>query len=205
MTRLTGNPALCGSNGIVPATTQLLVCAGTNSVLQEGSNFGTPAPTAGKASCPASCEYPALLVAADNATCWCATPITAKIRLKSPSFTFFDQGYLTYFQGLAARALSVSEYQVRASNATRVPGLYAQDITLLVFPPARNASFNESAFENLFTQFASWSVSAGQEWSFSVAGPYDFLDFLTGTMYYLHSNLIKFHCALRDCVTLNCH
>jgi len=176
---------MCGSNGIVPAPTQLSVCSGTNSVLQQGINYESSAPKAGQASCPASCEYPALLVAADNSTCWCATPITVKIRLKSPSFTYFDDGYLTYFQGLAARALSISVYEVRVSNATRVPGLYSQDITLLVFPPAKSASFNLTAYENLFTQFASWSVSAGEEWSFSVVGPYDFLEFLTGMKHYL--------------------
>lgn len=171
---------MCGSNGIVPAPTQLLVCAGTNSVMQQGVSWGTSGPQAGTAPCPAACDYPALLVAADNATCWCATPITVKIRLKSPSFTYFDSQYLTFFQGLAARALNLSLYQVRASNTTRVPGLYAQDVTLLLFPPPPNVSFDELTFANLFLQFASWSVSAGEEWSLSVAGPYDFLDFLTG-------------------------
>ncbi|KAG0582214.1 hypothetical protein KC19_3G043100 [Ceratodon purpureus] len=177
---LTGNPSMCGSNGIIPAPTQLSVCQGSNSVLQQGVSYGSDAPK-GTAVCPSSCEYPALLVEANNLTCWCATPITVQIRLKSPSFTYFDPGYLTYFQGLAARALSISTYQVRASNTTRTPGLFSQDITLLIFPPAKSASFNESAYDAVYLQFASWRVSAGEEWSFSIVGPYDFLDFFIAT------------------------
>jgi hypothetical protein len=171
---------MCGSNGIIPAPTQLLVCQGSNSVLQQGTSYET-GPVTGIASCPSSCDYPALLVAANNLTCWCATPITVQIELKSPSFTYFDPVYLTYFQGLVARALDISTYQVLVSNTTRTPGLYSQAITLLVFPPAKNASFNESGFAAVYQQFATWSVSAGQEWSFSFVGPYDFVGIFIAT------------------------
>jgi len=88
--------------------------------------------------------------------------------------------YLSYFEGLTARALSIAPYQVRVSNATRTPGLYTQDITLLVFP-ASAPSFSASEFAAVFTQFASWNVSAGEEWSLSIAGPYDFIDIFQGT------------------------
>lgn len=45
---------------------------------------------------------------------------------------------------------------------------------LATVPPAQNASFDESAFANLFSQFASWRVSAGDEWSFPLPGPMTF-------------------------------
>ncbi|KAG0555704.1 hypothetical protein KC19_12G188700 [Ceratodon purpureus] len=181
---LTGNPRLCGSssdNVIVPQPTQLLVCQPTQSALQV---YGTVVPAGENAASCRSCGYPEVAVArgstsAANVTCGCAVPIIVHIRLKSPSFTYMDS-YVDYFEGLTARALGIAKWQVRVSNATRSPNLYAQDITLFVFP-ASNSSFSQEEFDDLYTQFASWIVSAGDEWSLSIAGPYDFLDFTTAT------------------------
>jgi hypothetical protein len=179
--RLTGNPSLCGNSsvvGIVPLLTQL-VCQSTQSALQV---YGSAAP--GHAASCASCGYPEVAVArgstsAANATCGCAVPVVVDIRLKSPSFTYMDS-YVDYFEGLTARALGIAQWQVQVTNATRLPNSYAQDITLLVFP-ATNSSFSQTEIAALYNQFASWNVSAGEEWSLSIAGPYDFLAFATGT------------------------
>lgn len=179
---MTGNPRLCGGSSdvaIVPQPTQLLVCQSPQSALQV---YGSATPAGENAACR-SCDYPEVAVSRgatpSNATCGCAVPIIVDIRLKSPSFTYMDN-YVDYFEGLTARALGIAQNQVRVQNATRLPNLYAQDITLLVFP-ANGTTFAQTEIDGLYTLFASWTVSAGPEWSLSVAGPYDFLAFANGT------------------------
>lgn len=180
---MTGNARLCdGTDALVPEPTRLVVCASVRSVLEVYWSSAPSATSANACISSLTCEDPELALyrgsAAPNLPCGCAVPITVMIRLKSPSFTYIPS-YVSYFEGLTARALSIAPYQVRVSNATRLSGLYSQDITLLVFP-ASSRSFSAPEFEALFTQFASWNVSAGEEWSLSIAGPYDFLDFFQG-------------------------
>ena len=181
--RLAGNPSLCGSNGLISSSIQLQVCTAQESVLNTGVTGSGTIPSGG--TCPKSCPSNQALVSdatsgSTNGSCWCATPTTVHIRLKSPSFTFIDT-YVSFLEGLTARALNLSSYQVQVTSAVRgVAGDFTQDITLQLFP-ASGTSISEAAYDNLFLQFASWKVSAGDEWSLSVVGPYDLLDFFSGT------------------------
>lgn len=173
---LDGNDVFCGNNSnYITAQVQRRVCTGSDPLAYWDS------PLLFATGCT-SCDSPAVAVnrgLSPNMTCGCAVPITVKIRLKSPSFTYFDASYISYIEGLTARALSISQYQVVLSAATRVSQLYSQDITLLVFP-AVASTFTQTEYDNIFFQFASWNVSAGEEWSVSFAGPYDFMDLFRG-------------------------
>lgn len=95
------------------------------------------------------------------------------LRLKSPSFTFFDS-FQNEFSSLVTGVLQLNESQVHIGQFEWQPG---PRLHMLVYLFPVNATFDPTEYERLFKIVANWELSAGSEWSLSVIGPYELLNF----------------------------
>nr|APU94835.1 leucine-rich repeat receptor-like protein kinase [Pohlia nutans] len=164
--RLSGNP-ICTEN-FIPDRLQLKYCIdhGNETVDDSSGSVGN--------AC-ASCKAPSMAVLdSPQGQCRCATPIELEIRLKSPSFSFFNR-FQNEFYSLVTSVLHLNDSQVHLGKLEWQPGprLYM----LMYLFPAVNATFDSSEYNRLFQIVANWQLSAGTEWALSVIGPYELLSF----------------------------
>ena len=171
--RLSGNP-ICTQN-LLSNQLVLKYCLDVGDQSQSDTSAG-----GNSASACTHCGLPNMAVLDPPGTCRCATPIQVDMRLKSPSFTFFDR-FQNEFYSLVTSALQLNQSQVQIGQLQWQPGprLY---ILLYLFPT--NSTFDPSEYDRLFKIVANWDLSAGSEWSLSVIGPYELLSFSEGNSFF---------------------
>ncbi|KAH6557537.1 hypothetical protein KP509_1Z107700 [Ceratopteris richardii] len=108
--------------------------------------------------------------------CQCAYPINVGYRLKSPSFAIY-QPYADALQQYLASRLFINQYQVNVSDFSWIEGprLY---VNLKVFPPNGSVEFNTSEVSRLYSQFATFNISANRTF-----GPHEILFIFLGFPY----------------------
>jgi hypothetical protein len=119
--------------------------------------------------------------------CQCAQPIPVVIRLKSPGFSFFDrftQTLISLLEGVLD--ISASQVQIQSSDWDAVGERLT--LNLLLFPP--NSTFSSIEFDNLYNIFSTFILSSGSNWSLSVVGPYELLNFNSGWFSFSSSVLL---------------
>jgi hypothetical protein len=130
--------------------------------------------------------------------CQCAQPILVVIRLKSPGFSFFDrftQDLISLLEG--ALNISASQVQIQSSDWEAVGERLI--VNLLLFPP--NSTFSSIEISNLQNIFSNFTLSSSPNWSLSVVGPYELLNFIAGwfslssSFLLIHNLSIKWFCS----------
>lgn len=168
LSRLDGNP-VCDPNGILKPSLIIEFCILNNQTVTDSTTNGVPSCT--------KCDSPNMSVQDPSGKCRCAQPIQLDLRLKSPSFSFFDQFRAQFLNLVMSRLnLTASQVQLQSWNWEAGPRLHIQ---LFLFPT--NSTFDPSEYQNLFNTIANWDLSAGEAWSLSVLGPYELLVFQEGT------------------------
>nr|XP_024391349.1 probable LRR receptor-like serine/threonine-protein kinase At1g06840 [Physcomitrium patens] len=162
--RISGNP-ICDATNIADKY-RLKYC------FEQGNHTVGDHASGGLAGC-AKCDPPQVSVLESSGKCRCAQPIRMDLRLKSPSFTFFDRFRHEFFS-LVYTMLNLSDSQVsiRELDWQAGPRLH---ILLFLFP--LSTTFDDEEYERIFDTVASWEMSAVTEWKLSVIGPYDLLEF----------------------------
>ncbi|CAK9221421.1 unnamed protein product [Sphagnum troendelagicum] len=169
---LAGNQELCS---ILATTVSLKVCTSPDgiTVLQNTSSSNSQTPNS---TCH-SCSLPSMpVVDVASQVCRCAQPIPVLIRLKSPGFSFFDR-YTQNLISLLEGALNISASQVQIQSSDWDAAGERLYLNLLLFPP--NSTFNSIEVNNLYNVFSTFILSLSSNWSLSVVGPYDLLNFNT--------------------------
>lgn len=108
--------------------------------------------------------------------CRCATPIELQIRLKSPSFSFFER-FKNEFYGLVTKQLNLTDSQVHLGKYEWQAG---PRLFMLMYLFPVNQTFDPTEYERLFKFVANWDMSADADWALSVIGPYELLSFREG-------------------------
>ena len=124
----------------------------------------------------AHCDLPNMAVLDPPGHCRCATPIQLALRLKSPSFSFFDR-FQSEFFSLVTTVLLLNQSQVQISQQEWQPG---PRLYMLMYLYPVNATFDPTEYQRLFKIVANWELSSNSEWSLSVIGPYELLSFNEG-------------------------
>jgi hypothetical protein len=195
---LAGNQELCS---ILATTVSLKVCTSYDVITFLQSNNSSSNSQAPNSRCR-SCSPPSMpVVDVASQVCQCAQPIPVVIQLKSPGFSFFDSRFTTTLISLLEGALnniSASQVQIQSSNWDPVGERLT--LNLLLFPP--NSTFNSIEFKNLYSIFSNFTLSSSPNWSFSVVGPYELLNFnVTGwfssssSFLLIHNLPIKWFCS----------
>ena len=167
--RLYGNPLCDDPNSILSSQLKLKYCIDSNQTISDDSG------TSNGAGC-GSCTSPQMAVQDSSGKCRCAQPIQMTLRLKSPSFSFFNRFKAEFFN-LVTSVLGLTSSQVQIVSSTWEVGPRLK-VVMYLFP--LSTTFNTTEYERLFDLVANWNLSAGTEWALSVVGPYELLNFSEG-------------------------
>ncbi len=149
-----------------------------------------------------SCSLPSMpVVDVASQVCRCAQPIPVLIRLKSPGFSFFDR-YTQNLISLLEGALNISASQVQIQSSDWDAAGERLYLNLLLFPP--NSTFNSIEVNNLYNVFSTFILSLSSNWSLSVVGPYDLLNFNTGWFSFSSSFLLIHNLPIKWFCSNNC-
>lgn len=167
--RLYGNPLCDDPNSVLSSQLKLKYCIDTNQSVTDSSGSSSGA------AC-GSCTSPQMAVQDLSGKCRCAQPIQMTLRLKSPSFSFFDRFKAEFFN-LVTSVLGLTSSQVQLKSSTWEAGPRLR-VLMYLFP--LNETFDATEYQRLFSLVANWNLSAGTEWALSVLGPYELLNFAEG-------------------------
>ncbi|KAG0578397.1 hypothetical protein KC19_4G019500 [Ceratodon purpureus] len=165
--RLSGNP-ICDKN-LIPDRLLLKFCFDMGN---QSQGHDTSSGNLDVSSC-AHCDLPNMAVLDPPGKCRCARPIQLDLRLKSPSFSFFNR-FQNEFYSLVTRVLKLNDSQVHIGKLEWQAG---PRLHMLIYLFPVNATFDQNEYQRLFKIVANWDLSAGSEWALSVIGPYELLSF----------------------------
>jgi hypothetical protein len=193
---LAGNQELCS---ILAITVNLKVCTSYDGIKVLQNN--TSSSNSQTSTCH-SCSLPSMpVVDVASQVCRCAQPIPVVIRLKSPGFSFFDRFTQNLTSLLEGALISVSQVQIQSSYWDAAGERLT--LNLLLFPP--NSTFNSSEVNNLAFIFSTFILSNSSNWSLSVVGPYDLLNFNnTGWFSFSSSFLLSHNLPIKWFCSNNC-